>query len=164
LLTATAAGVTITGYKVYASATDGSECVQNGGTAITLGTDWTESVGGLTVGSAAPPTGSSVEPMRGYLIEFRYWKSRPVVDDVNDVLLIPDVYRDVVCDGVTAKGHRFLRQLEDAAWKQQEFERGLMTMIRDKNLHPKGPDFIGPDGASQAQGAGSWQEYFWSVG
>ena len=165
LLTSTAAGVTITSYKVYASTTSGSEVVQNSATAITLGTDWTESVGGLTTGSAAPPTANTLEPMRGYLMEFRYYKSRPIVDDVNDILVIPDFYRDIVCDGVTAKGFQFLRHFDESSRFDRQFEAGLVTMVRDRNQHPRGGDFIGPDpGGRNNTGSSSWQEYFYNVG
>src|SRR5437763_10358169 len=43
-----------TGYNVYVSTTSRQETRQNGGTPITIGTDWTESTGGLVSGASMP--------------------------------------------------------------------------------------------------------------
>ena len=45
-----------TGWNIYVSTVSGSETRQNGGTPITLGSAWTESVGGLVAGVALPTT------------------------------------------------------------------------------------------------------------
>lgn len=147
LVTTFASGVAITGYKVYASATEGGEVVQNGGTAISMGSDWTEPGAGLATGTAAPPTDSTIEPMRGHLIEFRYYKARPQVTLLADVLMIPDVYKDVVCAGVSALSAKFLKMKEDAGEWFQVYQDGLEGMVRDRNLFPN-VEFMTPDPAS----------------
>jgi hypothetical protein len=55
-VTSPAAGSGLASYDVYASATQGGENLQTSGTNITIGTGWTEPVGGLSTGGAAPPT------------------------------------------------------------------------------------------------------------
>ena len=154
LVSTFASGVAVTGYKVYASVTEGSEVVQNSATAINLGTDWTEAAGGLTTGSAALPTDNDLEPMRGYLIEFRYFKARPVVDDAADILLVPDAYKDIVCAGVNWMASKYLKMRDDAQQWQGEFLDGMRQMVRDHNLHPKGPQFIRPDSTSYTTTSG----------
>jgi hypothetical protein len=55
-VTSPAAGSGLASYDVYASATQGGENLQTSGTNITIGTGWTEPVGGLSIGGAAAPT------------------------------------------------------------------------------------------------------------
>jgi hypothetical protein len=55
-VTSPAAGSGLASYDVYASATQGGENLQTSGTNITIGTGWTEPVGGLSTGGASPPT------------------------------------------------------------------------------------------------------------
>ena len=148
LLTTFASGVSVTGYKVYASITENSEVLQNGGAAINLGTDWTEGAGGLATGTAGAPSTNALEPLRGFLMEFRYYKTRPVVDDGADILMVPDIYKDIVCAGVNWLASKYLKMWDDSRQWSSEFHDGLRQMVRDKNLHPHGPDFMRPDPSS----------------
>ena len=156
LLATLTSGIAVTGYKVYASTTQGGEVVQNGGAAINLGTNWTEGGGGLTTGSAAVPSTNAIEPMRGHLIEFRYYKNRPQVENVSDILMIPDVYWDVVCSGVAWLAFMYLKKPDEGQHWHEVYRRGVAEMIRDKNLFPRGADFIGPDKASVQSSYGGW--------
>ncbi len=155
LISTYASGVSIAGYKVYASATENAEVLQNSGATVSLGSDWTEGAGGLETATASVPTDNDLEPLRGYLIEFRYYKARPVVDDAADILLVPDTYKDIVCAGVNYYASKYLKLWDDARAWGAEFQDGLRQMVRDKNLHPKGPDFMRPDPTAHT-GAGGW--------
>lgn len=147
------AGITYTQYNVYASTTEGSETKQ--GSAKTLGTDWTEDNTGLTSNGASVPTESTIDPLRGYLMEFRYYKQQAVVDSTGDTLLVPDKYIDVVTAGVNWLASQYLhraRRTGDALpevqfWRDQ-YETGLRRMMRDQNPFPSGRAFIAPDPAA----------------
>lgn len=144
-LTESASGVTYSSYRVYASETEGAETLQSTTTAI--GTNWTEPGTGLVAG-AALPTDSDLEPLGGWLIQFRYMPALTKLTATSDVLLIPNRYEDVVCAGVTALGAQFnavdaLSAKRAADWSMI-YERGVQSMIRDQN--PWGPsNFIRPD-------------------
>lgn len=140
-------------YKVYAiagassDATDpGSECVQNGGTAINTGVNWTEQNTGLATGTALAPTSSTLETLDGYVIEFRYWKSRKQIAALADFLQIPDEYFDVIVAGTNFLACQFLKKGDEAQMWLQIYQNGLRGMIRDKNKSPK-VDFVRPDNA-----------------
>jgi hypothetical protein len=139
-------GIQYTGYKVYASSTSRSECVQNGGTAITLGSDFTESVGGLSTGTSSAPTNSTIAPMGGYLIEFRYFKKRTQLSSLGQTIQIPDDFFDVVVAGVNWLAYSYLKRQDDAMMWRATFNEGLREMIRDKNLIPNATsDYMRPD-------------------
>lgn len=135
------ANTVISQYKVYAGTSETN--LKLSGAATAIASDHT--ITAVPAG-ANPPSTSSLEPMGGYVIEFRYFKERPVIDGAADVLMIPDVYRDIVCDGVAARGFQWLRHPEEAAHFYSLYTLGLQTMVRDRNLHPTGPDFISPAG------------------
>lgn len=147
--TTTASGVQYTGYKVYAGTTSGGELLQNGGASITFGTDFTESVGGLSTGTAAVPTTSTLASMGGYLIEFRYYKKRVKIVAASQILQVPDDFFDIVVAGVNQLAYTYLQKMDQAMTWGQIFREGVREMIRDKQLFPEATsDFMRPDSAS----------------
>lgn len=142
--TKSASGITYSQYKVYASTTEGSEAYQ---ATVNVGTDWTEPGTGLIAGVAAPSS-STLEPLRGYVIEFRYYKTRAQVTTADQVLQIPDDYKDVLIAGVNYMAYLFLRRPEEAGAWRALYDEGLRSIIADKKLFPQGPDFIAPDAAA----------------
>jgi len=146
---ASAQGVKYNQYKVYASTTLGSEVVQNGGTAINSGSNFTESVGGLATGTAAYPTVNNLTSMYGYLIEFRYYKQRLKLTSGATVLLVPDDYKDVLIAGVNWLGYLFLKLYTDAQQWFGIYERGIKALIRDKNNWNE-ENYLKPDQTTQS--------------
>lgn len=147
--TAADSGITYTGYKVYASTTSGSECVQNGGSSITLGSDFTESNSGLSTGTALPLSTATLAPLGGYLIEFRYFKKRTQLSSVGQTIQIPDDFFDVVVAGVNELAYRYLQKFDAAMLWKGTFQDGIREMIRDKHLLPEpSSDFLRPDEAA----------------
>lgn len=137
-------GVTYAKYKVYAASTLGSEVVQNGGAAINSGTDFTESVGGLSTGTTAYPTVNNLTALNGYLIEFRYWQQRRKITTGATTLQIPDDYKDILIAGVNWLGYLFLKLPTDAKMWFEVYQQGLREIVRDKNQFDT-TDFIKPD-------------------
>lgn len=136
-------GVLYDRYNVYASETEGTETKQNTSPIATTAT-FTEPTTGLIAGAALPTT-STLEPMRGYIIEFRYFKTRKQLTVVGDILQVPDEYKDIVIAGVNALVADYLGlDAEFIKW-QGRFQSGLVEIIKDKNLHPRGAEFIRPD-------------------
>lgn len=143
-----AAGQQYSSYKVYASTDIGHEVVQNTGTAIATSATWTEAVGGLETGTASAPSTNSLEPLDGYVIEFRYFQSITAISATSTVLQVPDDYKDVVISGVNWRAFEFLgRQTEAQLWYKL-YQEGQIQILRDLNLAPKGADFIHPDSAA----------------
>jgi hypothetical protein len=141
-----ASGIEITNFKVYVGTTTNSETLQSTSTSSA----WTEPDSGLVAGAAYPTT-SSIEYLRGNVIEFRYYKQRQTVTTLLDVLQIPDDYFDIVVAGVNAYVMLFLKRPSDAAIWQTQFNDGLRQLTRDKNLFPKGGQaFIAPDPITQS--------------
>ena len=145
-LQSTTRGISYSRWNVYASTTSGSEQKQNA-SPINMGTDWTEPVGGLIAGTAYP-TVNNLTAMDGFLIEFRYYKVRPQVATLATVLLVPNDYKDILCAGVSWHTAKFLKQTDDAKYFFELYNNGLQDMIRDKNIFPKGGDFMRPDSTS----------------
>ncbi len=108
-----------------------------------------EPLTGITSGVSAP-TRNALTPIYGYVIEFAYFKTRPTVKALTDVLAVPDVYRDIVVAGVNYLVNLYLSRQEDrdkvAFWKG-EFADGLKQMRRDLNLSFRNTNFIAPDPA-----------------
>ena len=138
------AGISYLRYNVYVGTTEGSETLQNGSpTAITA--DWTEDVTGLTSNGASAPTTSSIEPLRGYVIDFRYIKKLSPINDTGDILLIPDRYIDVVKYGVNWLAFKYLKMPEDSAEQKDLFDTGIQQMVMEQNPWPGGKMYIRPD-------------------
>lgn len=142
-----ASGIAYDRWNVYVSTGVDQEQLQNV-SPIAIGTDWTEPTGGLIAGAAFPTT-NNLTPMQGYLIQFRYFKSRPVITLVTDNPVIPDDYKDVHVAGVTWMTAIYLKRPEEEIQRWAALYRdGLIGMVRDKNNFPKGNAYISPDAAS----------------
>lgn len=151
---ASADGTAYSQWRIYASTTSMAETVQNSGTAINIGTNFTESVGGLDTTGASVPTANNIEPINGYIIEFRYWKQRVTIAATTDVLSVPDIYIDILTAGVNEFVANYMVETDSRyselreEWKSR-YRAGLTEIIKDFNLFPKGNDFIGPDRAAR---------------
>ena len=148
-----ASGVSYSQWKVYVSTTENEETIQNGGSAINIDTHYTESGSGITTTGAAWPTENNLEPLYGYIIEFRYWKQRSILSDTSHILQIPDIYKDIVVAGVNFYILRFLTWSEPQwgvlrnDW-ERTYRQGIQNIIKDFNLFPKDGNFIAPDKAA----------------
>jgi len=145
-------GIKYDRYNVYAvSSPFGTTLTANQATQqatlISTSSNWQEPNSGLTTTGLNPPTNNAVEPIDGYIIEFRYWKQRKQVAATSDVLQIPDDYKDIVIAGVNALSFQFLNRMPDASAWMQRYREGLTGIIRDINLFPRGSEFIRPDSA-----------------
>lgn len=139
--TITASGIQYTNYKVYVSTTEGSETLQS--SSVSLSANWQEPGTGLVAGAALPTT-SSIEPLGGYVIEFRYYKSRGTVTSTADVLQVPDDYRDVVIAGVNWLAFTYLRNWNEAGSWNAIYRQGLQAITRDKNQTFRYKNYISP--------------------
>jgi hypothetical protein len=158
-----ASGVAYDRYNVYAAnigtnttLTTANETLQPGGP-FSNSTAFQEPNTGITSSGLSPSGANNLEPMGGYLIEFRYFQPKPQVTQLTDPLVIPFDYFDVMVAGVNFYAAKFLKQngqaVQDEEW-QREFQDGITGMIRDKNLFPRAPEFIKPDPTSQ--GISNW--------
>lgn len=145
------AGISYTSYNVYASTTEGSETLQNVSPTL-ITTDWTEDATGLTTSGATVPTDSDIEPLNGYLIEFRYYKQHTPLTATNNVLLIPDDFKDVIIAGVNWLAAQFLHRdsrtadrMGEVQFWQSQYYAGLLRMTKDQNPWPSGNMFMRPD-------------------
>lgn len=133
-------GISYSNYKVYVGTVEGSETLQSTSTAITA--DWTEPNGGLVAGAALPTT-NNIEPLRGYVIEFRYFKVRKEITNSTLILQVPDDYKDIFVAGVNYLAYQFLKRSGEAKDWFQVFQMGMKDIIRDMNLAPH-IDFMRP--------------------
>lgn len=109
---------------------------------------WTESTSGLTTVGVNPPSTNGAEPMDGYFIEFRYYAQRTPVLSLNQVLQVPDDYKDVMIAGVNALTFDYLTRAPDAQKWYAIYKDGITQMIRDINFMAKGGEYIQPDAAT----------------
>ena len=150
-LTVGSAGITYTSYNVYASTTEGSETLQNV-SPTAIATAWTEDATGLTSNGATVPTESEIDPLRGYLIEFRYYLQHTPLTASNQTLLIPDEFKDVVIAGVNYLAAQYLHRgdsTRDAVPEVQfwagAYQAGIQRLTKDQNPFPGGGMFVRPD-------------------
>ena len=138
------AGITYNRYRVYASTTEGSETLQ---ATTSIGTDWTEAGSGLTTNGATVPTTATIDPLRGYLIEFRYWRKHVNYTDLDEVLIVPDEYADVMCAGVTWMGAQYMKDWDFAHEWERIYQQGVARM--SQNEEPwEAATYIRPDSRS----------------
>ena len=142
----TSSGVIYSSWNLYAGLSEGALTKQNA-VPMALGTNWTEPTSGLTTTGPITPTSSTLAPMGGYIIAFRYFKDRVTLTNPDQEIQIPDYYVDVLIDGVSALGWKFLQRADDAQACQALFKQGLTSMVWDKNLFPAN-QFIRPDPAT----------------
>jgi len=154
-----ASGVQYNRFNVYIfnastniQVTTGPETLANQAGPLSNTVAYTEpSTGFLTAGRTFTSS-NLVEVMGGYLIEFRYFQAKPQVNSLATPLLIPSDYFDVLVAGVNYFTAQFIKDQSAQEYWQQEWQAGITGMIRDKNLFPRGPEFMSPDPASQTLG------------
>lgn len=146
----TASGVKYDRYNVYAATASGSEVLQNV-SPVSIGSTWTEPTSGLVTNTQSKPSVNKLTTLDGYVIEFRYWTSRPTGLTAGATLIIPDEYKDVIVAGTNWMVAQFLNRQGDVAYWGGMYQTGLRTLIRDRNLSPK-MDFVKPDSAGQQKG------------
>lgn len=149
----TSSGVIYQSYNVYAaqastlsSNAEGFETLQNSAPVL-IGTNWIEPTSGLTTTGPMPPTQSTIAPMGGYIIGFKYYKTRLSLSQLTDVLQVPEDYDDIIVQGVQYLAWKLLGKSAEAQASQQAYRSGLTEMVWDKNLFPDN-DFIRPDGGT----------------
>lgn len=147
---ANASGILYSGYNVYASLdptlggqAEGNETLQNS-SPIAVGTNWTEPTSGLTTTGRSPSTTATIAQMEGYVIGFRYYKTRMDLTVLTQQLQVPNDYDDVIIQGVQYLCWKLLGKKEEAMASQQAYKEGLTEIVTDKNLFPD-IDFIRPD-------------------
>jgi hypothetical protein len=141
-----ASGVLYNQYRVYVSTSSNTETLQSVSTSTSA--SWTEPTTGLVAGVSAP-SNSTLEPVRGYVMEFTYFKQRTQITDTTNVLQVPDDYFDIMVAGVNAMAYTYLiDNMDMMQFWSQAFMKGKIDMIRDKNLFPGGSEFIRPDSAA----------------
>lgn len=150
-----ASGVQYNRYNVYifnagtnTQTTTGQETLANQSGPLSNATVYTEPGTGFLFPGAQYPTANNVEQLGGYIIEFRYFQAKPQVTNLATPLLIPSDYFDVLVAGVNYFTAQALKDKDAENFWKAEWLGGITGMIRDKNLFPRGPDFIGPDPAS----------------
>lgn len=148
-------GVQYNRYNVYASSAGANETVEISGqnttqqaTLIATSSTWTEPTSGLTTIGPPPPGTNSVEPITGYIIEFRYYRQRAQLTLASQVIQIPDDYRHVVIAGTNAYVFQYLFRAPESQRWYQLYQDGIAKIIRDINFMSKGGEYISPDGAS----------------
>lgn len=150
-----ATGIQYNRYHVYAAQAannmsalaSGSLFKQTDSTPITTGTDFTEPTSGLVISTPAPPTNNGVEPIDGYIIEFRYLKGRVQLTNPTQIIQIPDDYKDVVIAGVTSKAFHYLFRTAEAQQWYGFYKDGTSQIIRDLNLI-RSQEYIRPDASA----------------
>jgi hypothetical protein len=150
-----ASGVFYNRFNVYIfnagsnlSLSTGTEILANPSGPLPVSAPYQEPIGGFLNGGISFPTANNVEVMGGYLIEFRYFQAKPQVVSLTNTLLIPSDYFDVLVAGVNYFTAQFLKDESAQSYWQQEYQSGITGMIRDKNLFPKGPEYMSPDPTS----------------
>lgn len=151
-----ASGILYNRFNVYIfnagsniNVTTGAETLANQGSPLATTAPFQEPNTGFLPNGVSFPTANKIEPMGGYLIEFRYFQSKPTVNQLSNTLLVPADYFDVLVAGVNMFTAQFLKDESAQQYWQQEYQSGITGMIRDKNLFPRGPAFMSPDPTSQ---------------
>lgn len=108
---------------------------------------------GYVVNSVEPPSVATLAPLQGYVIGFRYQKTKQQITSVDSTLQIPDAYFDVVVAGVNYYASLYLAKGDDEnvkapLWKR-EFMEGLAQIRRDLRINYRNTDFISPDRSTQ---------------
>lgn len=151
-LIAGSSGVKYNTYKVYAVAgtqtgtPPSQSCVFQAGP-ISTSLAWTEPTSGLLTAGANPPSYNAVEPIDGYIIEFRYYKQRAQITTAGQILQVPDDYKDVVISGVNARAFRYLLRAEESKEQYALYRDGISQIIRDINFMHSA-EYIKPDPAT----------------
>lgn len=155
-----ASGVLYNRYNVYIfnagtnlQVSTGPETLVNQSGPLSNTAPYQEPNTGFLTAGASFPTANSVEVMGGYLIEFRYFRAKPQVSTLGTTLMIPSDYFDILVAGVNYFTAQFLKDESAQQYWQAEFTNGITGMIRDKNLFPRGPEFMSPDPSAHTLGS-----------
>jgi len=152
---ASATGIAYNRYNVYAASAGTSEITEITSNSTTLqasnifnNATWTEPTSGLTTNGTNPPSTNGVEPIEGYIIEFRYFRQIAQITSPGQFVQVPDDYKHVMIAGVNSLAFQFLfRAAEAQAWEGR-YQQGLQKIVRDLNFMSKTGDYFGPDAAS----------------
>lgn len=141
------AGVPYNTYNVYASTTSfiPQNLTKQTVSPISVGTNWTEPVGGLTTTGTTPPGDNLATPLNGYLIQFRYYQLEQPLSSFTQNLQIPDRYFDIVVAGVNWLALKFLQRMPESQEWFQTYKAGIVAMVRDRNQQNRFADYISPD-------------------
>lgn len=150
-----ATGIAYDRYNVYASSVGQSESTYiyfqqttQQATNISTAAAWTEPGSGLTTNGSNPPSVNGVEPIEGYIIEFRYYRQIIQVTDPGQILQLPDDYKHVIIAGVNALAFQFLFRAPEAQMWEMRYRDGCAKIVRDLNFMSKVGDYFGPDASS----------------
>lgn len=150
LVTTNDAGVPYNKYNVYASAI--SNQPQNATlqtvSPISIGTNWTEPISGLTTTGVNPPSFNGTATFNGYVLQFRYYQLETAITSFSQVIQVPDRYIDVMIAGVNWLCLKFLGRQQDALDWFGVYRTGMVSMIRDRNQQNRFADYISPDPSS----------------
>lgn len=91
-------------------------------------------------GSSGAGTASS-----GYVIEFRFYHARQQLTAPDQLLQVPDDYKDIVIAGVNELAYKYLQKDEDAQYWGQVYKAGRTQIVKDKNLFPRAEEYVRPD-------------------
>jgi hypothetical protein len=154
-----ASGIAYNRYNVYVfnagsnlNITTGQETLVTQSGPLATNVAYQEPNTGFLTGGAAFPTTNNVEVMGGYLIEFRYVQAKPQVTALSNPLVIPVDYLDVLIAGTNYYLGQFLKEPDAIQYWKAEFDAGVISMTRDKNLFPNQPNYISPDPTSVGPG------------
>lgn len=82
-----------------------------------------------------------------YTVNFRYYKIHQQLTALNQILQVPNDYKDVVCAGVNELACVYLKRADEAGYWRGIYEEGKREMIRDANLFPRAEEYMRPDGS-----------------
>ena len=149
------AGVQYDRYNVYAAsaATNERDFIPLGNltlqaSLISTSVPWVEPTSGLTTTGPEVPTQNNVQPLGGYVIEFRYFRQRIQLTSASQVIQIPDDYKHVVIAGVNALAFMYLTRPQEALRWYSLYQDGLTKIIRDINFMARGPGYFQVDAAA----------------
>lgn len=150
-----ATGIAYGQYNVYASSAGTNEisqvinlqCTKQASNILTSLT-WTEPTTGLTTNGTTPPATNNVEPIDGYIIEFRYYRQITQLTNAGQIVQVPDDYIPTMIAGVNALAFQFLFRAPEAQMWEARYQQGCQKIVRDLNFMSKTGDYFGPDAAS----------------
>lgn len=152
--TGSAVGIAYDRYNVYVTSDTiagefnlNTSDLQQQASLVSTSVSWTEPTTGLVAGTP-PPTTTAIEPVDGYVIEFQYYKQRIQLTNVNQIVQIPDEYKDIMIAGVSAKAMRYVNRYDEAAYFTGDYKNGISEIVRDTNFYAEGPDYMSPDAAT----------------
>jgi hypothetical protein len=154
-LLASATGIRYDRYNVYAASagTDEKRYIYFNQTTlqasnISVAGTWTEPTTGLISTGVNPPAQNNIEPINGYVIEFRYFRQITPITNAGQILQIPDDYKHVFIAGVNALAFQFLFRSQEASIWEARYQQGIQKIVRDLNFMSKTGDYFGPDPCS----------------